>query len=122
MRKSSPLDWIKVPVAVAGFGLKVSGAVQWRQAASVSACHRFKFLSLMQFVKTRRHVMQEDATSSTDESRSKDEFYRQLSLLTDAMSAAHGRDFTVGTLILAARFIVQGKELGAASDSATSAA
>jgi triphosphoribosyl-dephospho-CoA synthetase len=76
----------------------------------------------MQFVKTRRHVMQEDATSSTDESRSKDEFYRQLSLLTDAMSAAHGRDFTVGTLILAARFIVQGKQLGAASDSATSAA
>jgi hypothetical protein len=66
--------------------------------------------------------MQEDTSNSTEESRSKDEFYRQLSLLTDAMSAKHGRDFTVGTLILAARFLVQGKELGAAADSATTTA
>jgi hypothetical protein len=76
----------------------------------------------MQFVKKRRHAMQEDTPGSTEESRSKDEFYRQLSLLTDAMSAKHGRDFTVGTLILAARFLVQGKELGAAADSATTTA
>jgi hypothetical protein len=66
--------------------------------------------------------MQEDDANATEESRSKDEFYRQLSLLTDAMSAKHGRDFTVGTLILAARFIVQGKELGAASSSTSTAA
>jgi triphosphoribosyl-dephospho-CoA synthetase len=80
---------------------------------------RFEFDEIC---KKRRHAMQEDTANSTEESRSKDEFYRQLSLLTDAMSAAHGRDFTVGTLILAARFIVQGKELGAASDAATTAA
>lgn len=66
--------------------------------------------------------MQDDTTDLTDEGRSKDEFYRQMSLLTDAMIAAHGRDFTVGTLILAARFIVQGKELDAASVCATSTA
>jgi triphosphoribosyl-dephospho-CoA synthetase len=76
--------------------------------------------SLMQFVKTRRHVMQEDNTTATKDSQSKDEFYRQLSVLTDAMSAAHGRDFTVGTLILSARFIVQKKEQSAASSPATS--
>jgi triphosphoribosyl-dephospho-CoA synthetase len=66
--------------------------------------------------------MQNDTADATEESQSKDEFYRQLILLTDAMSAKHGRDFTVGTLILAARFIVQGKELNAASSSAASAA
>lgn len=66
--------------------------------------------------------MQDDTTDLTDEGRSKDEFYRQMSRLTDAMIAAHGRDFTVGTLILAARFIVQGKELDAASVCATSTA
>lgn len=51
--------------------------------------------------------MQDDTASASDDTRSKDEFYRQLIVLTDTMSAAHGHDFTVGTLILAARFIAQ---------------
>jgi hypothetical protein len=76
----------------------------------------------MNFVKKGRQTMQNDTINATEELQSKDEFYRQLSLLTDAMSAKHGRDFTVGTLILAARFIVQGKELNAASSLAASAA
>lgn len=60
--------------------------------------------------------MQDDTTSSPDEARSKDELYRQLSALTDAMSAAHGPDFTIGTLILSARFIAQGKAQTAAPE------
>jgi hypothetical protein len=65
--------------------------------------------------------MQADTTDSLEETRSKDEFYRQLSVLTEAMIAAHGRDFTIGTLILSARFIVEGKVSGSASDVAAPA-
>ena len=66
--------------------------------------------------------MKDDSASTLDETRSKEEFNRQLSTLTDAMTSAHGRDFTVGTLVLAARFIVQGAEPGSTSISAASAA
>lgn len=47
-----------------------------------------------------------------DEQSSKDEFFAQLATLAEAMIAAHGKDFTMGTLILAARFIAEGKPLG----------
>ena len=47
----------------------------------------------------------------SDEDRSKDEFFSQVALLADAMIAAHGKEFTMGTLILAARFIAEGKPL-----------
>ncbi len=63
--------------------------------------------------------MQDDTTSSSDEARSKDELYRQLSVLTDAMSTAYGADFTIGTLILAARFITQGKVPTSAPEATT---
>jgi hypothetical protein len=48
----------------------------------------------------------------TDEQASKDAFFAQLGALAEAMIAAHGKDFTMGTLILAARFIAEGKPLG----------
>ena len=45
------------------------------------------------------------------EDQSKDDFHNRLSSLCNAMIAAHGHDFTVGTLVLAARFIVEGKPM-----------
>lgn len=48
----------------------------------------------------------------TDEDASKDAFFARLGALAEAMIAAHGKDFTMGTLILAARFIAEGKPLG----------
>ena len=45
------------------------------------------------------------------EDQSKDDFHNRLSSLCNAMIAAHGSDFTVGTLVLAARFIVEGKPM-----------
>ncbi len=48
----------------------------------------------------------------TDEERSKDEFFKRLGLLAQEMIDAHGQDFTMGALILAARFIADGKPIG----------
>ena len=45
------------------------------------------------------------------EDQSKDDFHNRLSSLCNAMVAAHGHDFTVGSLVLAARFIVEGKPM-----------
>ncbi len=45
------------------------------------------------------------------EDQSKDDFHNRLSSLCNAMVAAHGSDFTVGTLVLAARFLVEGKPM-----------
>lgn len=42
-----------------------------------------------------------------DETTSKDSFFRQLAQLSDAMIAAHGKDFSMGALVLAARFIAE---------------
>ncbi|HEU0223792.1 MAG TPA: hypothetical protein VFR34_16490 [Paracoccaceae bacterium] len=41
----------------------------------------------------------------TPEEASKDHFFRRLAELTDEMEAAHGKDFTMGALVLAARWI-----------------
>jgi len=47
----------------------------------------------------------------TDESLSKDRYFELLGELVDGMIAAHGKDFTMGTLVLAARFIAEDKRL-----------
>ena len=44
-----------------------------------------------------------------DETTSKDQFFQQLAQLSDAMTAAHGKDFAMGALVLAARFIAEGE-------------
>jgi len=44
---------------------------------------------------------------SDDDTTSKDAFFRQLAHLSDAMIVAHGKDFTMGALVLAARFIAE---------------
>jgi hypothetical protein len=48
---------------------------------------------------------------ATDEDRSKDAFFIRLAELAEAMIARHGKDFAMGTLVLAARFIAEGKPL-----------
>lgn len=45
------------------------------------------------------------------EDQSKDVYFVQLARLTEAMVAEHGKDFAMGTLILSARFIAEGKPL-----------
>lgn len=47
----------------------------------------------------------------TDEQGSKDRFFERLGLLSTEMIAAHGQDFAMGALVLAARFIAEGKPL-----------
>ncbi|MEA3119104.1 MAG: hypothetical protein QOI13_2374 [Paraburkholderia sp.] len=43
---------------------------------------------------------------------SKEQFFERLGALADAMIAAHGKDFAMGAMILAARFIAEGKTPG----------
>jgi hypothetical protein len=44
-----------------------------------------------------------------DEAESKDRFFAEVGAIADAMIAAHGKDFAMGTLVLAARWIAEGK-------------
>ncbi len=52
----------------------------------------------------------------SDEAHSKDEYFVMLGKLVDGVIAAHGKDFAMGTLVLAARFIAEGKTLGPRPD------
>jgi hypothetical protein len=53
-----------------------------------------------------------DPTSGlTAEEKSKDVYFVQLARITEAMIAEHGKDFAMGTLVLSARFIAEGKPL-----------
>ena len=54
----------------------------------------------------------------TDEDRSKDKFFDDVAALSNSMIAAHGRDFAMGTLILAARFIAENKAFNEQSKAA----
>lgn len=45
------------------------------------------------------------------EDTSKDAFFIRLGKLAEEMIAAHDKDFTMGALILCARFIAEGKPL-----------
>ncbi len=57
--------------------------------------------------------------SLTDEDRSKEKFYEEVAALGNAMITAHGRDFAMGVLVLAARFIAESKPLTKPADGAT---
>ena len=52
-----------------------------------------------------------------DEAASKDVFFKQLASIANEMTAAHGKDFAMGALVLAARFLAEGeaRERAAAS-------
>ncbi len=51
------------------------------------------------------------STEPSDEDRSKDAFFIRLAEVAEAMIERHGKDFAMGTLVLAARFIAEGKPL-----------
>jgi hypothetical protein len=51
----------------------------------------------------------------TTDAPSKEQFFERLGALSDDMIAAHGRDFAMGALILAARFIAQGQPVAEAA-------
>ncbi len=60
------------------------------------------------------------ASELSDEDRSKEKFYEEVAALGNAMIAAHGRDFAMGVLVLAARFIAENKPLTNPADAAAS--
>ena len=47
----------------------------------------------------------------SEEERSKDAFFVQVAEIAEAMIARHGKDFAMGTLLLSARFIAEGRPL-----------
>ena len=47
----------------------------------------------------------------SEEERSKDAFFVQMAEIAEAMIARHGKDFAIGTLVLSAKFIAEGKPL-----------
>ncbi len=49
------------------------------------------------------------AATLTPEEQSKDAFFTRLGALSEEMTAAHGRDFAMGALVLAARWIAEGR-------------
>ncbi len=49
-----------------------------------------------------------DAQTST-ERESKDQFFKELAEISERMIAAHGKDFSMGALVLAARFIAENR-------------
>ncbi|MCA1452693.1 hypothetical protein I6F35_05600 [Bradyrhizobium sp. BRP22] len=43
------------------------------------------------------------------EQESKDQFFREIAELAERMVAAHGKEFSMGALVLAARFIAENR-------------
>lgn len=54
---------------------------------------------------------QETAPELSEEDRSKDDFFQEIGGVAERMTKTHGKDFTMGVLILAARFVAEGKPL-----------
>ncbi|WP_185928160.1 hypothetical protein [Mesorhizobium sp. M6A.T.Ce.TU.016.01.1.1] len=48
-------------------------------------------------------------TEPTPEVESKDEFFDRLAKLSEEMVAKHGKDFSMGALVLAARWIAENR-------------
>ncbi|GMO11341.1 MULTISPECIES: hypothetical protein [Bradyrhizobium] len=48
-------------------------------------------------------------TEASNEAASKDQFFKELAELSERMIAAHGKEFSMGALVLAARFIAENK-------------
>ncbi|MBR0754394.1 hypothetical protein JQ604_19600 [Bradyrhizobium jicamae] len=48
-------------------------------------------------------------TEASNEGASKDQFFKELAEISERMIAAHGKEFSMGALVLAARFIAENK-------------
>lgn len=53
--------------------------------------------------------------TQTDEEKSKDVFFQKLATLSQEMIEAHGKEFSMGALVLAARFIAEDKPFSSPS-------
>jgi hypothetical protein len=51
------------------------------------------------------------SSALSEEDRSKDAFFARVAEVAEAMIARHGKDFAMGTLVLSAKFIAEGKPL-----------
>lgn len=58
------------------------------------------------------------ADAATEEQRSKDRFFERVGSIAEEMIAAHGKDFAMGVLVIAARFIAEGKKLHSSDQTA----
>ena len=47
----------------------------------------------------------------TEEEKSKDIYFGKVAVVADEMIEAHGKEFAMGVLVLAARFIAEGRPL-----------
>ena len=54
------------------------------------------------------------APQLTPEEESKDQFFRRIAEIANEMVAVHGKDFAMGALVLAARWIAENKLAGGA--------
>ncbi|MGQ0563929.1 MAG: hypothetical protein ACT4OK_02520 [Gemmobacter sp.] len=61
------------------------------------------------------------AAELTDEEKSKDAFFQRIALIGEEMIAAHGREFSVGAFVLAARWISEGRMGGKVAGKAETA-
>jgi len=52
-----------------------------------------------------------EPTALSEEDRSKDAFFVQIAEIAEAMIGRHGKDFAIGTLVLSAKFVAEGKPL-----------
>jgi hypothetical protein len=50
-------------------------------------------------------------TELSEDDKSKDAFFVQVAEVSEAMIARHGNEFAIGTLVLAAKFIAEGRPL-----------
>lgn len=46
---------------------------------------------------------------ASNEAASKDQFFKELAELSERMISAHGKEFSMGALVLAARFIAENR-------------
>lgn len=59
--------------------------------------------------------MTEAQQEQTPEDASKDAFFARIAEISQEMISAHGKDFAMGTLVLAARWIASDKISGASA-------
>lgn len=55
--------------------------------------------------------LRDQQSELSEEDKSKDGFFAQIAGVAEAMMVRHGKEFAIGTLVLAARFIAEGKPL-----------
>ena len=52
----------------------------------------------------------------SEDDKSKDAFFVRVAEIAEAMIARHGKDFAMGTMLLSAKFIAEGKPFGRHTD------